>query len=341
MPIGTIALIVVGVLIYFGVAHRMLDRMRLTDRAALWWIGAILVGSLISFTLVRFPTRLTLNVGGGLVPIALGVWLVVTADEAAEKTRAVVAALLAGGAVWAMRKFLPVGEPQNVFEPQYLYAVAAAAVAYAFGRSRRAAFVAGVWGVLLADLAGYFETFVRPVPGVEVFIGGGGAFDTIVIAGLGAVLLAEVVGETLERIQGGPQKEGRDTRGLRTPGEGGEDPGPTRGEQAAGQPGPMGLDWTRPTAGPTEGSHGPGLHPTAEGEKVSGRRAGAQPYGPDAPKRDPAAPYLDEDEKPKKDGGGEHMDRAGDPPPGPGRFGAPGLAHDDEDDAGRREEERS
>jgi len=49
MPIGMMLLIVVGVLVYFGIAHRILDRMRLTDKQALLFIGAVLwEGLLIS-----------------------------------------------------------------------------------------------------------------------------------------------------------------------------------------------------------------------------------------------------------------------------------------------------
>ncbi len=40
-------------------------------------------------------------------------------------------------------------------------------------------------------------------------MGGGGAFDSVVVAGILAVLLAETIGEVLERISGGPQTEGR------------------------------------------------------------------------------------------------------------------------------------
>ena len=42
-----------------------------------------------------------------------------------------------------------------------------------------------------------------------VHVGGAGAFDSLVLAGILAVLLAELVGETLERLQGGPKTEGR------------------------------------------------------------------------------------------------------------------------------------
>ena len=39
-------------------------------------------------------------------------------------------------------------------------------------------------------------------------IGGAGAFDSLILAGILAVLLAELVGETRERLQGGPKSEG-------------------------------------------------------------------------------------------------------------------------------------
>jgi hypothetical protein len=42
-----------------------------------------------------------------------------------------------------------------------------------------------------------------------VHIGGAGAFDSLILAGILAVLLAELVGETRERLQGGPKSEGR------------------------------------------------------------------------------------------------------------------------------------
>ena len=45
-----------------------------------------------------------------------------------------------------------------------------------------------------------------------VAIGGAGIFDTIVIAGFIAVGLAEFVGETRERLQGGPDSRGRDPK---------------------------------------------------------------------------------------------------------------------------------
>ena len=70
--------------------------------------------------------------------------------------------------------------------------------AYLLGRSRRAAFICGVMGVLLADIAVGIVNWSRGVD-QTLRLGGAGALDTVVISGLIAVLLAEFVGEILER----------------------------------------------------------------------------------------------------------------------------------------------
>ena len=61
MPIGMIMLLVIGVLIYFGIAHRILDRMRLTDKQALLFIGAVVLGSFIDIPIMSTPIQVTIN----------------------------------------------------------------------------------------------------------------------------------------------------------------------------------------------------------------------------------------------------------------------------------------
>ena len=60
MPIGMIILLMVAALVYFGVTQRLLDRMRLTDRQALLFIAAIIVGSFFDVTIafIRDYSRL-------------------------------------------------------------------------------------------------------------------------------------------------------------------------------------------------------------------------------------------------------------------------------------------
>ena len=66
------------------------------------------------------------------------------------------------------------------------------------GRSRRAAFICGVLGVILADIA---VAVINWLSGVETTLrlGAAGAMDTVVISGLLAVLFSELAGELLER----------------------------------------------------------------------------------------------------------------------------------------------
>lgn len=210
MPVGSIILVTVAVLIYLGLGQRVLDRMRMTDRAALGWIVAMVLGGFINITLLRRPTELIVNLGGGVVPLVWAGYLLATADSAWEKTRSLLAAAITLLTVYAIGKLMP-AEPTDMFlmDPLYIYALVAAVVAYLFGRSRRAAFIAAIIGVVGLDLVHLITLMVRGIPG-RTWIGGAGAFDATVIAGFLAVGLAEVVGETRERAVRGPDKEGDD-----------------------------------------------------------------------------------------------------------------------------------
>ena len=76
LPIGVILLIIVAILIFFGVLHRVLDRMRLSDRAALAIIVAMAAGTFLDVTLLRTPVTVKMNIGGGEMCIRdrMGIW---------------------------------------------------------------------------------------------------------------------------------------------------------------------------------------------------------------------------------------------------------------------------
>lgn len=203
-PAGMIALIVVSILIYFGVAHRVLDRMRLSDKAALAIIAAIIVGSFIDIPL---GNRVTINLGGSIAVI-LALYVLLGAGTGFEKIRAIVAAAITALALFLAGRFLG-AEPEQIFiDPIYLYPLIAGIVGYLAGRSRRGAFFAAVMGVFALDVGQYIYLMRTGVRGT-VHVGGAGAFDSLILAGILAVLLAELIGESLERIQGGPKMEGR------------------------------------------------------------------------------------------------------------------------------------
>lgn len=203
MPIGMIALLIIGVLVYFGIAQRLLDRMRLTDRQAIYFILAMIVGSFIDIPLMRGNVNLTLNVGGAVLPALLAIWLFIKAGTAKERIRAVLSSILVALAVFLGSKYLPY-EPENMFlDPKLIYGFSAGMIAYLTGRSRRSAFIGGVMGIVLSDIIHLVTLLNRGIIGTTA-IGGAGVFDVIIISGLVAVMVAELVGETREKLQGGP-----------------------------------------------------------------------------------------------------------------------------------------
>lgn len=204
MPIGMITLIIVAVLVYFGIAQRILDRMRLTDKQALAYIVLTIAGSFVTLPIARGEVEVSVNVGGAILPLMLVAYLFYRAGTFQERARAVVASVLAGAVVSIIPRITPIQEPSGFFmDPTYFYAIVSGIVAYLAGRSRRSAFIAGTMGIILGDFVHLFQLLNGRIPG-RVDIGGAGAFDATVISGIVAVMIAELVGETRERIQGGP-----------------------------------------------------------------------------------------------------------------------------------------
>lgn len=204
MPTGTALLLIVAALIYFGVGQRMLDRMRLTDTQALIAIALMIGGSFITVPLRTGRTSISLNLGGAVVPLALVIYLLVKADTAREKTRAVVASLITGGIVYGVSQFTDFdpSSPSLFIDPLWLFSVVAGIVGYLSGRSRRASFIAGVLGLFIVDLIHLGQALINNMA-TRVVLGGAGVFDAMIVAGLIAIALAELVGETRERIGGG------------------------------------------------------------------------------------------------------------------------------------------
>jgi uncharacterized membrane protein len=169
-------------------------------------IVALIVGGFINIPLPAGPgMEASLNIGGGVVPLILSVYLL-TKTSAMEKLRAFAGMAATAVAVYLTGLLLGAEAGTMMLDPLYVYPVVAGVVAYLIGRSRRGAFIAATMGVLIVDVVTYYRLATTGTPGA-VLIGGGGALDAVVIAGLLAVLLAEFIGESREWLQGGPSVE--------------------------------------------------------------------------------------------------------------------------------------
>ncbi|MDI3546500.1 MAG: hypothetical protein PWR10_152 [Halanaerobiales bacterium] len=205
MSIGVILLIIIGVVIYFEAAQRVLDRLYLTDSMALFVIALMIVGSFIEITVSRTPL-ITLNLGGAVIPVLLALYVLIRAGSAREWIRTIIATVLTGGAIYAISiVFRDFGHGRDIIDPMYLFAISGGVIAYILGRSRRGSFIAGTLGFLSYNLINAWQVLSGRVIS-QVRIGGAGAFDSIVISGFFALLLAELVGESRERLQGGPAR---------------------------------------------------------------------------------------------------------------------------------------
>lgn len=207
MSLGFILLIASGVLVLFGAGQRVLDRMRLTDREAILFIALIIAGGFLPD--IWLSRSFAFNVGGALVPLGLCAYLWFKADTFLEKARSIAAALLTGVAVYVLGRVLPADPAEMVVDPTLVYGAASGLIAYVFGRSRRGAFIAGTLGVMLANLAAWGYANAQGADQALV-LGGAGGFDVIVLSGLIAVLLSELVGELIERAKRGRQKPTRE-----------------------------------------------------------------------------------------------------------------------------------
>ncbi len=206
MTLGLILLVIAGVLVLLGVGQRVLDKLHLTDRQALLFIALIIAGGFIPD--IPVTPLFAFNIGGALIPLGLCVYLWIKADTTGERVRSIIAALLTGAVVFLLGRLMP-DEPESiVIDPGYMHGLAAGVIGYLFGKSRRGAFIAGVVGVMLSNIFTAVQVWNR---GVEqrLVLGGAGAFDVIVMSGLIAVLLSELIGEIFERIKRGRQRPTR------------------------------------------------------------------------------------------------------------------------------------
>lgn len=197
MNAGFVILLAVTLLIYFGFAHRVLDRLRLNDRVALLFLVAMIIGGFLPD--IPLGNNLSINIGGGAIPLVLVGYLWSKADKP-EISRSVVAVVITAAVVYVVMKIMPVEPTHNfILDPLYFVALIAGLVAYIIGRSRRGSFIAGTLAVIISDLLAVMENISQGVT-APVSLGGAGVFDAVVIAGFLALGLAEFAGEALERV---------------------------------------------------------------------------------------------------------------------------------------------
>ncbi len=195
MSAAAMILTIAAVLTFCGLMQRVLDRMKLTDKQALLLIGAMLIGTFLPPMVIG-----SVSVGwGALVPIGVCVYLFMGAETQEERLRSAIGSLITGAAVYLTGTLLPPEAESLPLDPLWLCGLAGGVIAWALGRSRRCAFICGTLGVVLADVANFVVASAQGYA-ATLGIGGAGIADAVVVSGVSAVLLCELLGETIERL---------------------------------------------------------------------------------------------------------------------------------------------
>ncbi|HOB87375.1 MAG TPA: DUF1614 domain-containing protein [Bacillota bacterium] len=196
---GIMLVVIAAALLFLFLLHRTLDRLRMGKFEALLLIAAMLLGGLlpaiplggglaaniggmiipaaICFYLIARASSREEKVRG-LITAVLVAAVVWTIDRLLPVTP---------------------GSLGYELDPMYLPAVAAGLIACVAGRSRRSAFIGAVLGVVLLDLSAWAENLIRGFRDIPVILGGAGVYDATLVAGVFGVMLAELVGEIRER----------------------------------------------------------------------------------------------------------------------------------------------
>ncbi|MCK9524483.1 MAG: DUF1614 domain-containing protein [Limnochordia bacterium] len=194
LPSSVTMLAVITVLVFLGLGQRVLDNMRLTDRAAIAILLLMILGHFLP-TLSLGP-YLAVNLGG-FVPIGVVIYLLWTTSKAEQK-RVGIVSFLTAFLIFLSDKLLPL-QP-GLLDPLFSGGILAGLVAAFLGRSRRGAFVAGILGVFVVDLVAVMQLWFQGVE-QQITVGGGGLFSSMVISAFLAVVITEIVGEIREKIK--------------------------------------------------------------------------------------------------------------------------------------------
>ena len=196
MSAGMLFLTILALLVFCGLLQRVLDRLHLTDRQALIIIGMMIIGTFLPNLSLGV---ISVGIGGAIIPLGVCIWLFKEADTQAERWRAAVGSVVTGAGIYALSKLLPAEAEALFVDPIWLYGLCGGLIAWVFGRSRRAAFICGVAGILLADIVSaaviWFQGYAT-----QLVLGGAGIADATVIRGVIGVLSCELIGESIERF---------------------------------------------------------------------------------------------------------------------------------------------
>lgn len=189
MTIGLVTLGIVAVLMFFGAAEKYFDRLGLTSWLTFLIVLALIIGAVMpEITAGAF----VMTIGGFAVPLVVAIVLMAVAVKRGETLRSVLSVIIVGMSTVAFRLLVGVNSSMLVLVSSLLIGFAGGAIAYLSAGSRIGTLVGAVGGCVLGDVvsAGFMRMFFN----IDTYtIGGFGIFDSLVIAAVFGLAVAEIV----------------------------------------------------------------------------------------------------------------------------------------------------
>jgi len=189
MTIGLILLALFSVFVFFGATERFFRRLGMPNWLAFLLVLALIVGAIIPTIRIG---RVSLNVGGFLIPLLIMVVLDFIMGVSPQLFRTIIGTMAVAAVALAVRVLI---RPENggmILTSSLIVGFVGGAVAYLVGGTRLSTLSSVMGGIVLGDILTNF-VYVFGVKGYTFALGLRGVFDSIIIASIFGVAMYELI----------------------------------------------------------------------------------------------------------------------------------------------------
>ena len=190
MTIGLILLAAVAVFLFFGGSERFFSKLGIPSKAAFLIVLALVLGTVIPT--LSFGSALTVNLGGFLIPLAIMAVFLFRCDSMGERLKALLSIAAVAAVCVAVRMLIPGTSAGLAVTISVVTGFVGAAVACMVAGTRVSALAGVVGGVVLGDIVTSLA-YRFFIDGSIVSLGTAGAFDSVIIGVVFAVIIAETL----------------------------------------------------------------------------------------------------------------------------------------------------
>lgn len=191
MPLGLNLLLVMGVLVIFGAATKMLERMHIKRYVILLFILAAFAGCLIPS--IQVTDSFLINIGGSIIPLAFFVFLLIKIRGAKDKIWTIAAALIAATGLFVFDKLaIQEIDTSDFIEPMYISAIFGGILANLLCRNYKSILANSIFSIMGAGAITFVEE--NATNGFAYLnFGSATQFDCLILSVFSSMVIARAV----------------------------------------------------------------------------------------------------------------------------------------------------